>query len=488
MKKLLAVLLALVLALSCTLAMAESTDTAATTDTTATPAFPGLTIESSYDVNREALANLLTQMGLDEGLVKIIDAVAAIADEAGEKLVIANDGVQAEVLLKDNTLVNVLALFDQTDLTLGSNLIPNYALKISFEEIGEMLLSKVQEQNDILNSLDVPAIQEALTNYINDYINTCTAAIIPGEVQQGDFVMDGVSYNIMMPMKVDLPTIVDATNELIYNVSNDETIQTALVQLALMGVEVNFEGVEDGYTIVDPAYLPAVNVEVYMNMNEKGEQSDPTQVNVTVVPAGETAPATTVITKVNGNNVTVDCEFISGKDKANVIYAMDRDPQDPFGVNCRVDAYVNDFYLGFAAVTASNDQAITFDAYAYVQDTEKAIAEEHGSITLNGEITLGVADGATVLTLADLTGESGENALSGVVMDLLFNGLGNVVSTASNLMPDEVGLISSVVNNLYTSLMGGESEAAQPAADADAQPAADADAQPAADADAQPAA
>jgi len=189
-----------------------------------------------------------------------------------------------------------------------------------------------------------------------------------------------------------------------------------------------------------------------------------------VVPAGETAPATTVITKVNGNNIVVDCQFTSNGSIISAIYAMDRDPQDPLGVNCRLDAYVDDFYLGFAAVTASNDQAITFDAYAYVQDTEKAIAEEHGSITLNGELTLGVADGATVLTLADLTGESGENAISGVAMDLLFNGLGNVVSTASNLMPDEIGLISSVVTSLYTSLMGGGSEEAQPAADA--QPAA----------------
>ena len=78
-KKLLAVLLALVLALSCTLAVAE------TTDTTAGQEFPGLTDESEYDVNREALTKLLTDKGLDEGLVKFVDAVAAIADECGER-------------------------------------------------------------------------------------------------------------------------------------------------------------------------------------------------------------------------------------------------------------------------------------------------------------------------------------------------------------------------------------------------------------------
>ena len=55
MKKLLTVLLALVLALSCTLAMAETTqaaDTAPASDTADAQPFPGLTIESEYDVDR----------------------------------------------------------------------------------------------------------------------------------------------------------------------------------------------------------------------------------------------------------------------------------------------------------------------------------------------------------------------------------------------------------------------------------------------------
>jgi len=453
MKKMLAVLLTLMLALSCTLAMAEAPAAPA-----AQP-FPGLTIESEYDVDRAALTNLLTQIGLDENMVKIIDTVAALIDQAGEKVVICNEGVQADVLLKGQSLMNFVTLIGQNDLTIGSNLVPNYALNISFEEIGALVLSKVQEQSDIINNLDMAAIQEALTNHINEYVETCTTAIIPGEVQQGDFVMDGVSYNVMMPMKVDMPTIVDATNTLIYNLSTDETIQTALVQLALMGVNVNFEGVDEGYTIIDPAHLPAVAIEVYMNVNEKGEQSDPTQVTVYVVPAGETSAATTVITKVNGNNVTVDAQFTSGKDKISLLYAMDRDPQDPFGVNARMDAYLNDFYVGVAAVTASNEESITADAYLYVLDTEKAIAEEHGAITMNGALTEGVSDKATVLTLSDLTGENAEDAIGGLGMDLLLNGLGGVLSTATQLMPDEVNTIASLV----TSLMGG-GDATQPAA------------------------
>lgn len=446
MKKMLALLLTLVLALSCTLALAETAQTTDTTGAASAPAFNGLTVESEYDVDREALKTTLAKFGLDESLITIVDTIAAVLDQSGEKLVICKDGFQAELLLQGNSLLNLVGLVGEKGMTIGTNLLPSYVLDLSFEEIGAMVLSKVQEQNDIMNSLDVEGIKAVLTEYTNDYVNTCAAAIIPGEVQQGDYVMDGVSYNVMMPMKVDLPTIVDATNTLIYNLSNDETIQTAVAQLALMGIDVKFESLEEGYTIVDPAYLPAVAVEVYMNIDEKGAQNGPTQVTVYVVPAGETNPATTVITKVNGNNVTVDAQFVSGKDNIDVIYAMDRDPADPFGVNARVDAYVNDQYYGFAAVTASTDNSISFDAYAYVLDTEKAIAEEHGSIVLDGALTLGVSDKATHIAVADLTGDNAGDIINGLTSDLSGGALSIVMSLASTV--PEIGA-------LLGQLMGG---------------------------------
>ena len=84
MKKMLALLMALVLALSCTLALAETAQTTETTDPTSTPAFNGLTVESEYDVDREALKNTLAKFGLDESLITIVDTIAAVFDQSGE--------------------------------------------------------------------------------------------------------------------------------------------------------------------------------------------------------------------------------------------------------------------------------------------------------------------------------------------------------------------------------------------------------------------
>ena len=453
MKKLLAVLLALVLALSCTMALAE------TTGASGGQGFQGLTVESEYNVNREAITKLLTDMGMDENLVKFFDAIAAIADESGEKLVIAQDGVQCDVLLKGTSLVNVVTQFNDNGLLIGSNLIPNYAISVSFADLLQMFLAHVQEQVEAAEGFDFDAIQESLNTYSEAFIDACTSAIIPGEPKQGDFLMDGVSYNTMVPMKIDLPTIVDAMNELTENLQNDEAIQTALMQLALMGVDVSFDSSSDTQ-FVDKATLPSVAVETYMNLDENGQENGPTQVSVFVVPAGETEPATVVHTKVNGDNITVDAQFISAN--SSITFTMDRNPQDMLGISCRLDAYLKDFYTGFAAVTASTDDQIAFDAYVYVQDTENAIAEEHGTITLQGELTASVSDKATVLTMDDLTGEKAGDNVSGLFMDMMFSGMGSVLSTATELMPEEVDTISSSITSIMN-LITGNTEA-QPAA------------------------
>ena len=458
MKKLLAVLLALVLALSCTMAMAE---TAQTTETADAQPFPGLTIESEYDVDRDTLKDVLTKMGMDETVITLVDTVAAIIDQTGEKVVVAKNGFQAEVLMKGNSLLNLVGLITDKGLTLGSNLIPNYAFDISFEELGEMVFNAIQEaqaqaEQDPINSLDIAALQEAVTGYVNDFVTTCTTdAIIPGTPEQGDFVLDGVSYNTMIPMEISLPVVIEAARTLTENLENDETVQAALLQLALAGVDISFDDT-NSLDEIDPATLPAVKVETYMTLDENANQSGPTQVSVYVVPVGETAPATTVYTVVDGNNVKVDAQFISDGATSQMIFVMDRDPKDPFGINARMDAYMGDFYTACAIVTSSNDDSIRFDAYAYLQDTEKPIVTESGSIVLNGALTLGVADSATKVTMADLTGENADDILGNLMSDLT-GGAISILMTAYSSVPE----IGAIVEQLMS---GGSEPTAEPAA------------------------
>lgn len=455
MKKLLAVLLAMMLALSCTLAMAETAPAA-----DAEP-FPGLTIESEYDVDRDTLKDALTKMGMDETVITLIDTIAAIVDQTGEKVVVANEGFQAELLMKGNSLLNLVGLANEKGLTFGSNLIPNYAVNISFEELGDMIASSLEQaakeadENDPTKYLDMASLTKVVTDYCNDFVQTCTTdGIIPGTPEQGEFEHDGTTYNFKVPMDISLPVMLDAAKELLSNLENDETVQTALLQMALSGVNVNFSD-SSQLDEIDPATLPVVKVETYSNMDDNGNQSGPTLVAVYVVPVGETTAATTVYTKVDGKNVKIDAEFVGEVANTQVAFVSDRDPQDPFGSNSRMDVYVGDLYFGCAVVTSSTDESIQFDAYGYLQDTEKPIVTERGTIVMNGALTLGVADGATQISLSDLTGKNASDVVGGLMNDLSGGAL-SVLMTAYNAVPE----IGAIVGQLT----GGTDATAEPAA------------------------
>ena len=462
MKKLLAVLLAMLLALSCTLAMAETTEAAPAADN---QPFPGLTIESEYDVDRDTLKAVLGKMGMDESIITLVDTLAAIVDQTGEKLVIANEGFQAEILMKGDSLLNLVGLANGKGMTFGSNLIPNYVLDLSFDEIGDMLAAALQKAaedaekqaaEDPTQYLDMAGLTQVMTEYFNDYVTTITTdGIIPGTPEQGEFEQDGDTYNTKIPMDISLPVILDATKAFISNLENDETVQTALLQLALSGVNVNIEDTSE-LDEIDPATLPVVKVETYMTLDDNGNQSGPTLVAVYVVPVGETTAATTVYTKVDGNNVKIDADFISNGDTIQVAFVSDRDPQDMFGTNSRMDVYAGEQYFGCAVVTSSNDESIQYDAYLYLNDTEKPIVTDRGSIVMNGALTLGVSDSATKISLADLTGDKAGDVLGGLMNDLS-SGAISILMTAYSAVPE----IGAIVGQL----MGGDADAAtEPAA------------------------
>ena len=432
MKKALSVVLALVLALSCTLALAE-------TGTVEEAAFQGLTVQSEYDVNREVLMYALALFGLDEYTIGIADTVAAVIDEAGEKAVLAPDGFQYELLLKGTSLVNLVAQLSETGLVASTSLLPNYAFSVSMEEIGQALQSVVT-QAESLQALDTDALAQAITGYTNTFINTCAAAVTTGNPEQGDFVLDGIKYNVKVPINVDLAAILNGYVSLFSALSKDEAVKTAIETLKGMGVNITLPE-EGDLTSVDEASLPTMAVDAYMFIDEEGNQSDTVDVVFSVTPAGSNEAATIGDVLVEGGDVRVIAQFLTAG--LNVACTVKKAEN---GGSARLDIDYNDVYVGFATVCDSNDASTAVDGYVYLIDSENPVFTSHSTITLSGALTLSAdGNGKTVVALSDLTGKDAEEATGGMVMDFLFNGLGGLLSTAGELMPDETGIISTLM-------------------------------------------
>ena len=436
MKKMLAVLLALMLALTCTAALAEATTV---------PAFQGMTVQSENDVDREVLKNALTQLGLDENTLSLVDTVANIVSETSEKVVIAPDGFQYEELLKGTSLFSMVSQFSESGLLAATSLLPNYTFSVSTEEIGQIILAMAQQAADF-QALDTEALTQAITGYSNAFIDTCVKSVTPGEPEQGDFVLDGISYNVKVPINVDLAAIIDASNKMTTDLFNDEAVKSTLETLKGMGVNVEAPKASD--TPVDPATLPTVAVDAYMTIDEQGNQGDTTDVVFSVTLPGSEEAATIGDVLVEGKKVRIVAQFLT----AGLNIGCTVEPTENGG-NFRSDFDFNGLYFGMASVCDNQESGTVVDSYVYLMDDANPVFTNHTTIVKSGELTLSAdGEGKTVVGLSDLTGEKAEDVTGGIVMDFMFNGLGNLMTTAGELMPDEISAITSL-------FMGGAADA-----------------------------
>ena len=71
------------------------------------------------------------------------------------------------------------------------------------------------------------------------------------------------------------------------------------------------------------------------------------------------------------------------------------------------------------------------------------------TVSMNGERTLKMdTEGKTILTLEEIL-EGGMEALSGLISDIMTNGLSNLVITATKAMPEAGGLISALMGSAF---------------------------------------
>ncbi|MBR0367198.1 MAG: hypothetical protein IJH86_02265 [Clostridia bacterium] len=450
MKKLLAMLLALVLALSCTLSLAEADDAAA---------LPALTVTGKYTVDREVLAAALTAFGADENAAALADAVAAVLTELGERLIVADNGVEIGLSLKDTDLITLVGELTDDGISLGSSLLPSHVLTVSGQTLGGILQSAVEETGNALADLDFNALGEAVSGHAETFINSCVNAVSYGEPESGDYVLDGISYNVMVPMNVDLEAIINALNTFIADMTADENIQAAIKTLEEKGFSITSGDNEP----LSTENLPKLDFEAYMTVDEAGNTTGATDVVFKVYPPESEEVATMGDVFVDGEHVRVIAQFFDLENAdatpVNVLYETSAIDE---GYQHRMEFYIGELYFGFVC-TVTNADVITVDSDIYVLDSEKPLLCEKVVIAQGGERTVALNDGSKeVVAVEDLVeGENAENLRNSLFMEALFSGIG-IISSATEAMPEEVGTLMNLLTPAEDE--PAEEPAAEPAA------------------------
>ena len=447
MKKLLAMLLALVLALGCFGALAEAP--ALNIDL---PEFSAMTIVDEVRVDPDALAALLPMFGAGEETMPVVKTLLSIVNSMTETLIIDDTGAQFDLALKNKDVLNLTCEQTEEGFALGSDLFPNYVVVIKNETIQELVNGMTGQLEENMANVDMEKLVENLTVYFAEYVTVCMNSVTMGEPEVGTYEFkDVATFNVKVPIQVDVEALKGAVEKLIAQLKADETFSSLLN--AAQGTGVAMPNVNEEITVV----IPEVNCNAYMNLDEEGYSVDGLTYVVTETTAssegGEAVAVNVYVLVSEAGYVDVTVDIPSQNTQVAVQFAEN---EGAYAINLDVNA--QGMYLG-ATVSVAMDEAISVSADLYFMDPEKALANETTVITMGGKRTATVStENKTVIYMEDLMNQEDGTAIQTLMMDVMSNGLNGLITRAAEVMPEEIAALTTL-------FMGsGEEAAAAPAA------------------------
>lgn len=427
---------------------------------------PGaVTITEELSIDREAAKNLLPVFGLDERQAKLAESAISVLDELSSKIVIADSGAQLDLDLKEKNVISFAGELTQEGFAAVSTLFPGYMVTASMETIMGLLQSIMpaaggNDGGGITDSLgmDMTAVSGKMSIYISQYITVVSEAAVPGEAEETEFSYEGHTFNTKIPVELDVDAIVAAEKELVEQILTDEEIRPMLDMAALYSGgrfdPDSIRGKND--EVLSKEYIPDVEVSVYVNRDEEGNESDIfcAVSEATYKNAEEPSYRYTFLSE--GTYGDMKLEIPEAQTTIGFYYGSEES-----GVNFHMDFDMGGQYCGLTVdVVYGADTVVTLDLF--FMDPQSPLVRDVVTVSGYGERTLKAdPEGKTVLTLKEIL-SGGPEALSGLISDIMTNGLSNLIVSATKAMPEAGGLISSLMGSVFSG--NGEPGAAQDAA------------------------
>ena len=440
MKRIAALLLALVMALSATPAFAEEAEALGY----------GLVLTSYVNIDREKAGRLMDALKLDEETQKIVDSALAVVDGATETLTIAENGFGYEVFLKDSEVLRFTVGDTDEGLVVLSNLINGHALTVSDELVDVMegmfdisleIRGAVREEKRSRQRAVQQSVTEALIPYITDFIMDVIPAIRLQEEEKGEFVLeDGSTYNTRLKIDIDTHLVAEALNAMFSRMSRNK-----LLLLALKAVSFSAEKLAN--SLIGAGDIPDIDVILYSNLDDKGRALSPDKAfTVSVTPPGQ-ADVCAYFELQQHDDAIQALLNIPGKDEASRIYAaLGYDPFDIYtnagGATMEVNYKGNYFGDVFTIEFEEDGDALIAQDTLYILDSEKPAATVYAAIQYGApalDLDVGVRKVVPVESL--LIGKKKKALKKELKMDAMLSGL-VIISKATEAVPEFVNLLA----------------------------------------------
>lgn len=449
MKKLTALLMALLMAFT-GVAFAEAVE----------PAAKAVTITDEIEIDIDAVMALLSGYGLNQEALEAIGKVLTVVDSVSDRLTIADNGMQYDVLMNDAVVYSLAGEANDAGIAIGSTLFPNYAITLSAETIQntiEGLEKKVEESVDEQQVHELTdkltAAGKAIGTHVGAYVGTVVGTITAGEMETGEFDLSAegafesvdITFNTRVPFEIDEKAIIDAQNKLIDDVLQDPDVVAAFDALKDLGVEINIDDVKKN--IVPAEQTPEVAMTYYCNLDEYGMPVDDEafyDFDITIPVEGEeTMQAFLGILMHDAAHMDMRLTVPDLNSSLTVTVGMVANGDEQQGWSAVLNLLGNSYAI---VNTADGDPAAGYFMVTnkfYALDMENPVVTAYTTGVKEGERTFEITgEGKTEIALEDLYSGKAKGKVSGLLMDVMLNGMGGMIGAATEAVPEFADLLA----------------------------------------------
>ena len=423
MKKLIALLLAALMAMTGTLACAEAVPT------------PPMTIANAITFDHDACKKIMTDMGLDAEQIEVVEGMMALIEASGQRLIVAEDGFEYTVILGGNTVATLAGDLTPEGVSIGSNLFPHYVLTVSNATIDDVKARFTAEAQAEAVTESVGLMSEFISLYWvynSELMNLVKSAVVVGGPEKGEYAIDGDTYNAMLPVSVDTRGIADGVADLADRLIHSEPVVKLQALLKSIDIDIPLETPVIGD-------VPAIQAKAYACQDESGNVNGPVYVEVGVAGTEGASPLIQAQVRVDGKNVRLKFE-VPGI-ASDVQYEQF---QSDAGGFARLDVNVGEVYAGLALeATLGDDSHLSFNVY--YPDQSKPLVKDDIAVTAGGQRMYPVeGKNKTVLSVEGLMAGEEQGAWLYLLADVARYSVVEILSISNQSQPAIENLIGQL--------------------------------------------
>ena len=247
------------------------------------------------------------------------------------------------------------------------------------------------------------------------------------EFEDGD-----MTFNCRVPIEIDMEAIKTAALALMEQIKNDENVASLLSALGTMGIPVETTENAD-------INLPEVTVYAYTNVDEEGNSDGTTLVTVEAAAEDQTVNVAVLLA---GQNVAVFVE-IPEQGKVNVYV----ETSETGAVIVSIEMNAAGVQCAEVIEVSAGENGLVLESETYFMDMENPITTDVVTLAMGGERTFAVQDAnKTAIAVEQLMADSEGEVIGALLGDVMSNGLGALIAKVSEVMPEEVGALMTLLS------------------------------------------